>query len=92
MADFLDLNSRTSKLQKEQEKRREAARSRIQRERASKEAAARELARIEEQIRQRKREQARKEAEVSSLYSTVMTGQSLLSRTCWLLGLVCKVL
>lgn len=64
MADFLDLNSRASKLQKEQQKRREAARSRIKRERATKEAAARDQAKFEEHNRQRKLEQLRKEEEV----------------------------
>eukprot|EP00752_Nemacystus_decipiens_P010392 g9261.t1 len=63
MADFLNLDSRGSKLQKEQQKRRDAARLRIQRERRAKEAAARDQARVEEQIKARKLEQRRKEEE-----------------------------
>ncbi|CAM9685583.1 unnamed protein product [Ectocarpus sp. 6 AP-2014] len=63
MADFLNLDSRGNKLKKEQQKRRDAARLRIQRERRSKEAAAKDQARIEEQIRARKLEQRRKEEE-----------------------------
>lgn len=55
---------RGSKLQKEQQKRRDAARLRIQREKRAKEAAARDQARIEEQIKARKLEQRRKEEEV----------------------------
>ncbi|CAM9992592.1 unnamed protein product, partial [Hapterophycus canaliculatus] len=54
---------RGSKLQKEQQKRRDAARLRLQRERRSKEAAARDQARIEEQIKAKKLEQRRKEEE-----------------------------
>ncbi|CAM9544808.1 unnamed protein product [Ectocarpus sp. 8 AP-2014] len=63
MADFLNLDSRGNKLKKEQQKRRDAARLRIQRERRSKEAAAKDQAKIEEQIRARKLEQRRKEEE-----------------------------
>eukprot|EP00903_Cladosiphon_okamuranus_P008453 g8122.t1 len=63
MADFLNLDSRGRKLQEEQQKRRDAARLRIQRERRAKEAAARDQARVEEQIKARKLEQRRKEEE-----------------------------
>lgn len=61
---FVSRSDRSSKLQKEQQKRRDAARARIQRERRSKEAAARDQARVEEQIRTRKLEQRRREEEV----------------------------
>lgn len=64
MTDFLNLDSRTSKLQKEQQKRREQARVRIQREKRSKELAARDRAKVEEQIKARKIEQQKKEEEV----------------------------
>lgn len=59
-------SGRGSKLQKEQQKRRDAARLRIQREKRAKEAAARDQARVEEQIKARKLEQRRKEEEVGS--------------------------
>ncbi|CAM9444513.1 unnamed protein product [Choristocarpus tenellus] len=61
MSDFLNLNSRASKFQREQEKRREAARFRIEKERRAKQAAARMQAQVEEQIRKKKLEQLRKE-------------------------------
>lgn len=66
MTDFLNLDSRTSKLQKEQQKRREQARLRIQREKKTKELAARDRAKVEEQIKARKLELQRKEEEVCS--------------------------
>jgi len=58
---------RGSKLQKEQQKRRDAAKLRIQRERQAKEAAARDQARVEAQIKARKLEQRRKEEEVGQV-------------------------
>lgn len=66
MTDFLNLDSRTSKLEKEQQKRREQARLRIQREKKTKELAARDRAKVEEQIKARKLEQQKKEEEVRS--------------------------
>lgn len=71
------ITCRGSKLQKEQQKRRDAARLRIQRERRAKEAAARDQARVEEQIKARKLEQRRKEEEVgykTLLYPVVLHG------------------
>lgn len=68
MTDFLNLDSRTSKLQKEQQKRRDQARLRIQKEKKTKELAARDRAKVEEQIKARKLEQQRKEEEVCSRY------------------------
>ncbi|CAM9299038.1 unnamed protein product [Discosporangium mesarthrocarpum] len=61
MADFLDFNSRASKLQKEQQKRREAARFRVEKERKAKANAARIQAQVEDQVRQKRLEQLRKE-------------------------------
>lgn len=72
MADILNLSSRQSKLQKEQQKRREAAKLRIQKEKRTREAAARDQARIDEQIRQRKLDQRRKEEEVGCLQARCM--------------------
>ena len=58
------MDSRSRKLQQEQQKRREAAKIRIQREKRAKEAAARDQAKYEERIRARKLEQRRLEEEV----------------------------
>lgn len=71
MADFLGMDSRSRKLQQEQQKRREAAKLRIQREKKAKEAAARDQAKYEEQNRARKLEQHRMEEEVSNPSSIV---------------------
>lgn len=71
MADFLGMDSRSRKLQQEQQKRREAAKLRIEREKRAKEAAAKDQAKYEEQNRARKLEQRRLEEEVSYPSSNV---------------------